>query len=415
MKILKTRLPDNGVEYRVNFREIKNGAMAEQESRTISSNIKWAWQRKFQNGDIILNTGLMLGYRKTDKKDEDGHDVYEINEEEAEIVRRIYREFVAGISISRICRNLEAEGIKTKLGKDKWNHNVIASIVTNEKYTGNAVLGKTWKPDVLTKYRQKNDGKKAPRYYVEDTHPAIIERGLFEMAKAEMERRRSTKEQVVGGGRFTSIYPFSGMIECGKCGGRLRRHVRTVGSGKKVASWGCATRIVNGRAACDSHHINEEVLEATYLVALKELIENADDVIEIVKEGTALALEPENMARLAEIEEQILKIQEAVMVLHKAKQQMSVTAADYAAQVKEYSEKMKELEVKRDELQSTEVKFAEVRAWLDAFTEQTMKADTLTKIDTVTMKMLVEKIIARDTGIEVVFKCGVSIEKEYVR
>ena len=390
-------------------------AMAEQESRTISSNIKWAWQRKFQNGDIILNTGLMMGYSKRKEKDEDGHDVYEINEEEAEIVRRIYREFVAGVSVSRICKGLEEDGIKTKLGKDKWNHNVIESILTNEKYTGNAVLGKTWKPDVLTKYRQKNDGKKAPIYYVEDTHPAIIDREMFELAKAEMARRKGTKDQVVGGGRFTSKYPFSGMIECGNCGGRLRRHVRTVGSGKKVASWGCATRIVNGRSECDSHHINEDVLEATYLAALRELIENAEDVVDAVKEGTELMMEPETKAAIESIEEQIIEIQEAVLALHKAKQRLEIGAQDYAAKVKELSERMKALEAKRDELQATEVKFAEVKAWLDTFISQTMKTDALTEIDGITMKMLVEKIIARDTGIEVVFKCGVAIEKEYVR
>ena len=137
-------------------------AMAEQESRTISSNIKWAWQRKFQNGDIILNTGLMMGYTKLKEKDEDGHDVYEINEEEAEIVRRIFREYIAGEGLRSICRGLENEGIKTKLGKDKWRTSVIMHILTNEKYTGNAVLGKTWKPDVC-KYRQKNDAKK-PRF-----------------------------------------------------------------------------------------------------------------------------------------------------------------------------------------------------------------------------------------------------------
>ena len=160
---------------------------------------------------------------------------------------------------------------------------------------------------------------------------------MFELAKAEMARRKGTKEQVVGGGRFTSKYPFSGLIECGTCGGRLRRHVRTVGSGKKVASWGCATRIVNGRQACDSHHINEDVLEATYLAALKDLIDNADEVIEIVKEGVQMSMEPENTACLAEIEEEIIALQQAALDLHRSKQRLEIGAADYAAKVKEYT------------------------------------------------------------------------------
>ena len=126
--------------------------------------VRWAYQRKFQSGDIILNTGCMLGYRKAGK-DENGRDEYEIVEEEAEIVRRIYREYLAGISITRICNNLEAEGIKTKFGKEKWRFGRVESILTNEKYTGNALLGKTYKADVLSRTRKKNDGKKAPTSY----------------------------------------------------------------------------------------------------------------------------------------------------------------------------------------------------------------------------------------------------------
>ena len=390
-------------------------AMAEQESRTISSNIKWAWQRKFQNGDVVLNTGLMLGYRKTGEKDEDGHEIYEIVEEEAEIVRRIFREFIAGYSITQIGKRLQRDGIKTKLGSERWYHSSLEGILTNEKYTGNAVLGKTFKRDVLSKQRQKNDGKKAPIYYVEDTHPAIIEKDLFELAKAEMARRKNNKEQVVGGGRYTSKYPFSGMIECGICGGRLRRQVRTVGSGKKVPSWGCTTRIVNGRQACDSHHVNEDVLEATYLAALKDLIDNASEVVEIVKAGVEMSMEPENAAALAGVEEEIILLQQAALDLHKKKRDMTISAGEYADRVKEYSDQMRVLEEKRDSLQSTDLKYAEVKTWLDTFTEQAMQEDALTAIDGVTLKMLVERIIARETGIEVVFKCGVSIEKEYVR
>lgn len=211
-------------------------AMAEQESRTMSTNIKWTYQKKFKNGEVILNTGLMLGYTKAGKKDAEGREIYEINEAEAEIVRRIYREYLAGITITRICRGLEADGIPTKLGKSKWRVSVIRSILTNEKYTGDAVLGKTFKPDVLSKYRQKNNGQ-APMYYAEGTHPAIIDKEMFEMVKVEMQRRKDEKDTSVGSSRYTSKYPFSGLLICGECGHKLRRHVRTVGSGIRRSWW----------------------------------------------------------------------------------------------------------------------------------------------------------------------------------
>lgn len=94
---------------------------------------------------------------------------------------------------------------------------------------------------------------------------------------------------------------------------------------------------------------------------------------------------------------------------------MEVSAAEYAARVKEYSDQMKELEDRRGQLQSVESQYAEVKAWLDTFIEQTMKENEVTTVDGTTLKMLVDRILVRDNGIEVEFSCGVSIEKEYVR
>lgn len=388
-------------------------AMAEQESRTMSTNIKWSYQKKFKNGEVILNTGLMMGYTKTGRKDEDGRDIYEINEAEAAIVRRIYREYLAGVTVTRICRGLEADGIPTKLGKTKWRVSVIRSILTNEKYTGDAVLGKTFKPDVLSKYRQKNCGQ-APMYYAEGTHPAIIDKEMFEMVKVEMQRRKDDRVTAVGSSRFTSKYPFSGLLVCGECGHKLRRHVRTVGTGAKVPAWGCANRISNGRTVCDSHHVNEDTLQSTYTAAIRDMIEDAEEIMTAVSESAGLVMEPENQAALAKVEQEIIDLQNTVLELHKAKQQRSVTAADYAAQIKEYGQRMQELEAQQAELQTTENRYAEVRLWLDSFTEHIQSGAIMDADDGMIMKQLVEQIIVGEDGIEVHFKCGVIAEHEYM-
>lgn len=381
-------------------------AMAEQESRTMSTNIKWSYQKKFKNGEVTLNTGMMLGYLKT----ADGE--YEINEEEAEIVRRIYREYLSGLTVTRICRGLEADGIATKLGKTRWQHSVIVSILSNEKYTGNAILGKTYKPDVLTKYRIKNTGQ-APMYYVEGTHPAIIEKEIFEMTKSEMQRRKDDKETAIGSSRYTSKYPFSGLLICGTCGHRLRRHVRRVGSGKTVAAWGCANRISNGRTACDSHHINEDVLERTYLAAIRGMLDCADDVVTAVRDSAGLVMQPENAAALDAIDRQIIEVQEAVLELHKAKRQHTVSVEEYDTQVQQYSQRMKELEEQQTILRSAETRYSEVRVWLDTFEQHIQTADALNIDDGTILKALVEHIIVNDDGIEIHFKCGVTSECKY--
>ncbi len=388
-------------------------AMAEQESRTMSTNIKWSYQKKFKNGEVILNTGLMLGYTKVGKDDE-GRAVYEINEAEAEIVRRIYREYLAGTTIPRIAKGLEADGIPTKLGKKKWQNSVVKSILMNEKYTGDAILGKTFKPDVLTKYRKKNTGQ-APMFFAEGTHPAIIEKEMFEMVKAEMQRRATVKTEAVGSSRYTSKYPFSGLLICGECGAKLRRHTRRVGSGKVVPAFGCANRIVNGRSVCDSHHVNEDVIERTYLAAIRSMAEDADEIIQAVRESAELALEPENAVALDAVQQEIIDIQEAVLELHRAKQRMSVTEADYAAQLQGYKERMAELEAKEAELKSAEIRYAEVSAWLKTFAEHAKNSENMDADDGIVIKALVDHIIINDDSMEIHFKCGASIEQVYER
>ena len=184
---------------------------------------------------------------------------------------------------------------------------------------------------------------------------------------------------------------------------------------REIKTWGCCNRIINGRSECDSYHVNEDVLEATYLAALNELIDNASEIVETIREGTNLAMEPDNKAALDQIEEEIIALQEAGHALHKAKQRMEIGTADYAAKVKEYSEQMQALEDKREELQATELQYAAVRVWLDTFIEQTMQEGAITTVDGTTLKMLVDRILVKNDGIEVQFSCGVSIEKEYVR
>ena len=388
-------------------------AMAEQESRTMSNNIKWAYQKKFEKGEVTLNTGLMLGYTKVGK-DEDGRAVYEIVEEEAEIIRRIYREYLNGYTVTQIMRGLEADGVKTKRGSEKWHHNAITGILSNEKYTGNAYLGKTYKPDVLSKKRYRNDGEKAPMYYAENSHPAIISTELFNMVKLEMERRKDEKNRAVGNSRYTSKYPMSGLLICGTCGSRLRRHVRRVGSGKMVPSWGCANRIVNGRAVCDSHHINEDVLYATYHAAIEAMIEDAGAILNEIKMETAAEMQPSNKAALDEVEQQIIALQERVLDLHKQKRSIGISDAYYNAQVDEYTQQLGALEARQQALQNAETRYATVRMWLDDFRKHLQDGDATDDRDGRIMKTLVETIIVYDDHIEVRFKCGATVEQKYV-
>ena len=294
-------------------------------------------------------------------------------------------------------------------------YSTVYSILTNEKYTGNALLGKTFKPDVLSKKRQKSDGMNNPIYYVEGSHPAIIEQEVFDMVRQEMQRRQEATEDTVGGGKYSSKYPFSGMLECAVCGHKLRRQVRTTGSKKKVPYWCCSYRVTNDRSVCDSHHVREDVLEATYIEAMRKVTESAAEVTDAIRNGIDTALSADRKKRIAELEDEIMEIQEKALELNWAKRRMEIGEEDYAAQIKDLSEKIKAKEAERDALHDSEMKYAQIRIWLEAFETNVNTGQILTTTDAEIMRMMVERIVVGDNGIEIHLKCGVSIQQEYVK
>ena len=336
-------------------------------------------------------------------------------EEEAEIIRRIYREYLNGSTVTQIIHGLEEDGVKTKRGTEKWYHTAVTSILTNEKYTGNAYLGKTYKPDVLSKKRYRNDGEKAPMYCAENSHPAIVTMEMFNMVKLEMERRKTEKEKAVGNTRYTSKYPFSGILICGTCGSRLRRHVRKTGSGKLVPSWGCSNRILNGREVCDSYHVNEDVLYATYHAAVQAMVEDAGSILSTLKSATEKELQPSNKAALDEVEQKIIDLQEKVLALHRQKRAQAVNDAYYNAQVNDYSQQLAALEDRQQALQTADARYATVRMWLADFQQHMQEGDATDDRDGKMMKSLVESIIIWPDRMEIHFKCGVNIEQKYVK
>ncbi len=148
-------------------------SLAQEESRSISLNVTWGWRKRFADGKPVVPFKHFLGY----DRGENGEMV--INEDEADTVRIIYAEFLSGLSFTQIAKELTDMGIKSPAGKDVWSGGTVKSILMNEKYKGCALLQKGYTEDYLTKKRVKNDGA-VPQYYVEDSHPAIIEPETFD-------------------------------------------------------------------------------------------------------------------------------------------------------------------------------------------------------------------------------------------
>ena len=161
-------------------------SLAQQESQSLSQNVKLGLQYRYQQGKVQINHNRFLGYTK----DADGNLI--IDPEQAEIVKRIYREYLEGLSMDKIAAGLERDGILTGAGGKKWHTSTINKILRNEKYIGDALLQKTYTTDFLNKTRVKNNGL-VPQYYVEGDHEAIIPKDIYLQVQEELVRRRVAK------------------------------------------------------------------------------------------------------------------------------------------------------------------------------------------------------------------------------
>ena len=228
---------------------------AQEESRSVSENMKWRIKKNFEEG--MPWNGGMLGYRIKEGQ-------YVVIPDEAVIVKRIYAEFQEGKGTNAIAQGLNEDGIPTRFG-ERWHPSVVAKILRNYTYTGNLLLQRTFVENHITKKNKINRGE-LPQYHVEEAHEAIIDIDTFNRVQVELERRtekygHAPKEQ--------KRYPFTGLLLCGNCGKNYRRKVTAT-----QPVWICATYNTRGKKYCDSKQIPESTLSAvTAEVASVEDIE----------------------------------------------------------------------------------------------------------------------------------------------
>ena len=205
-------------------RQIANST--QEESNTISQNTRMGISYRFQEGKVIVNHNKFLGYTK----DETGNLV--IVPEEAEIVRRIFREFLEGKSPYKIAAGLERDKKLTGSGGSRWYDSTVTKILKNEKYMGDALLQKTYTVDFLTKKRVKNSGYSK-----------------------------------TGKSAYTSEYAFSGKLFCQNCGSKYRRSAWGSGKNKKHV-WICINHQMNGDPASKQKAVKEKDIEQAFLRAM---------------------------------------------------------------------------------------------------------------------------------------------------
>ena len=260
---------------------------AQAESESLSKNVAWGKAKSAEAGKVTFQYKKMLGYRKG----ADGQP--EIVPEEAEVIKRIYHRYLDGCTLGQIKRELDEDNVPTAQGVEFWSPAIIHNILTNEKYIGDALLQKTYVTDCISKKVKKNQGERA-MYYVENNHPAIISREMFDQVRNEMTRRSSKRKVLQKSGKtelgkYSGKYALTELLVCGECGSPYKR-ATWARNGKKRIVWRCVSRLEFGTQYChNSPTLDESKLHSAILASMNEFAvirqEGCPDVLAMAEEA----------------------------------------------------------------------------------------------------------------------------------
>ena len=267
-------------------------SIAQQESQSISQNVRMGIQYRFQQGVPLINTSRFLGYKKNEKGD------LVIDEEEAVTVRRIFRAYIEGFSPESIAKQLRVDHVPSGSGRSTWPVSTVRYILQNEKYMGDLLLQKTLVTDYLTHKSIWNKGE-LPQYYVENSHEPIIPREVFRIAQGETLRRKRLSDQGIVV-RYGRKFALSGRMFCEKCGAAFRRFQCA------KTNWRCLNSLAG---TCNCKAVMEVAVQRAIINAFFMLRREKENIIRL-QERERVKIEMID-ARLEEVEDKIRKEEDA--------------------------------------------------------------------------------------------------------
>lgn len=374
-------------------------SLAQEESRSISENTTWGIRKKFADGKVSLAYSNFLGYDKGPNGE------FVINEEQAKIVRLIYKMFLEGYSHYSIANKLTEMSIPTPMGKEKWWSSTVLNILTNEKYKGDALLQKECTTDFLTKKKKKNEGE-IPQYYVEGHHKAIVSPETFDLVRAEILKRKKID------GPYSGNSIFYAKIRCGECGGIFGKKTWHSTDKYRREVYQCNNKYKK-QHRCKTPHRSEEQIKAAFVSAFNQLMEDKDEIVKnmevIIQTACNISsLEKELDDTRAEITLVIQKTQEMVKQNAREEQNQVDYQLRYDGMVERYETLLNKENEIEGQIQEVKLKREVIKSYIGRLEEQ---EHVLTEFDEDLWNGLVDhiKVFAKD-DVRVVFKDGTEIK-----
>lgn len=326
------------------------GAFAQSESESISANVKWGIRHAMKEGKVSIDFERLYGYRL------DGEGNPEVHPEQGAVVSEMFNLFLQGASVRMIKDHLEATRVPNPSGGDRWSTQQIRYILTNEKYCGDVLLQKTFVQDCISKKVVKNTGQ-LPMYLIQNNHPAIVSREVYQAVQAERTRRSasespSKKTSSTGRSCYASKYALSERLVCGECGTLYRRCTWKRNGNTKIV-WRCISRLDYGTTYChESPTMEESMLQKTIMDAINSVVSPKNVLVEQISEAMQqeMPVAPESAMTLGEGKRRLEEREAEFTQLLTAVAKQGIDA--YKERVSALSTEMDELEKQQEELAS---------------------------------------------------------------
>ena len=395
----------------VDWNLLKAG-IAQEESRNISENVTWGMRKRFAEGKVMMPYGQFMGYRRG----ADGSP--EIVEAEARIVRTIFRRLLEGATPAIIARELNNAEIpcpsrkglltddaieveKARKKTARWSPSTVESILTNEKYKGDAILQKTYCTDYIRKTFVVNDGSEIPKYYAQNSHPAIVSAEVFDLTQMEPEWRRNLK------GSYSGRSCFASRIVCGDCGSFYGSKVWHSTDAYRRTIWRCNNKY-DGDRKCSTPHVTQKELERAFVIVMQKVLQDKEEILAACRAALDAAFDTTELDRAAKrLEEQVRGIAERVRKLVEENARVQMNQEEYQQEYNALAEDYEKVSEKLRKIAAQKQDMADRRRKIEIFLRMLERQEECLNFNPYTFVALVDKVvIGKDRKLEFHFRNG---------
>ena len=325
-----------------------------------------------------------------------------INEEQAKVVRLIFKLYLDGYSSTAVAEELEKRGIKNSHGGERWHAATILSMLKNEKYMGDVLLQKTFVTDFLTKKTKKNEGE-LQQYYIENDHPGIVSKEIFEQVQIELKRRADH--------HYSGKSLYGSKIRCGQCGnwyGSKLWHSNNMKYRKFI--YQCGSKYKN-EVRCSTPKLEEAQIQKIFICAANQLLQDKDEIIDNIRMLLEILDDTSGLeAELEKVNELISSYIKKTEVLIEDHARNNITSDEYKKKYDslkcKYDEAVAKAETLDEQIRSQNSKLYRTKEFIEILEETD---ELITDFSTALWCSLLEEIVVYEDYITVKFRGGVDI------